>query len=307
MSKVANLFLVGAPKSGTTFLFDLLKKSPDIFCPENKEPAYFLVGGRHIRYRGADVRPPNLIYSKEAYCALYQEAGSEAYRVDASTHYLSSPDTAQKIKDAAPDARIVAVLREPQARSFSHYLMGIRDGYVTEDLPTALAIEDSERREPDVLWSEHYRIVRRSLYADGLRAYFDAFGPERVRVYLFEDLAKNLDWLASDLGDFLNLSLTETIAHAGEAKRNAYAAPRFPLLNRFVVHYRTSEFRKVMNVILPAAMRKKLREKFNDIRLKPAAKPKLDETSSTMLSERLGADYEEAIALAEQSGALRRA
>lgn len=185
--------------------------------------------------------------------------------------------------------------------------MGIRDGYVVENLPAALAVEDSEMLEPEVLWSEHYRIIRRSLCADGLRAYLAAFGPERVRVYLFEDLTKNLDWLAEDLGDFLDLDLTETVAHAGEAKRNAYAAPRFPLLNRFVARYCTSGFRNVMNVILPAAGRNKLREKFNDIRLKPAAKPELDEAGRAMLSERLGEDFQKAIALAQKAGVLRRA
>ena len=41
MTKVPNLFIVGAPKCGTTFLYHYLKKHPDIYFPDFKEPHFF--------------------------------------------------------------------------------------------------------------------------------------------------------------------------------------------------------------------------------------------------------------------------
>jgi len=306
MSQIANLFLVGAPKSGTTFLFDLLKPSPAIFCPENKEPAYFLVADRMVRFREADVRPPSLVYGRKEYEALYATATNETYRIDASTHYLSSTETAERIKAAAPDSRIVAVLREPVSRAFSHYLMGIRDGYITESFEEALAQEDAEMSDPTPLWAEHFRILRRSLYLDGLHAYLKAFGPDRVRVYLFSDLKEDPDWLVNDLGEFLGIDLSHSSQNAETANKNAYAEARFPRINRMVARYRTSRFRLLANRILPPAARRFLREKFDAVRLKQAAKPQITAEQRDMLKTRLGEDYRQAIELATETGILKR-
>ena len=41
MKKKPNLFIVGAPKCGTTFLYQYLKKHPDVYFPNFKEPHFF--------------------------------------------------------------------------------------------------------------------------------------------------------------------------------------------------------------------------------------------------------------------------
>ncbi|HEY3521257.1 MAG TPA: hypothetical protein VGK80_09470, partial [Rhodanobacteraceae bacterium] len=86
-----NLFLVGAPKCGTTSLYEYLRKHPQIFFPTGeeestywlaKEPAYFCV----------DLNLPaeKSIKDEQVYLALYGGAEGYKWRGDASAFYLYS-------------------------------------------------------------------------------------------------------------------------------------------------------------------------------------------------------------------------
>src|SRR5690349_8105845 len=101
--RAPNFFIVGAAKSGTTSLWQYLKQHPDIFMPPDialKEPAYY-----------CDT------YGVEAYAAyllmFFKDAANQKRIGEASTTYLTSPESAGKIRDAVPDARIIMLLRNP--------------------------------------------------------------------------------------------------------------------------------------------------------------------------------------------------
>ncbi|WP_282092598.1 sulfotransferase family protein [Epibacterium ulvae] len=300
-----NLFLLGAPKSGTTFIFGLMQNAPDVFTSYRKEPAYFLVYGQKIKYKERFVTPLPSSVDEDKYCDLY--AGQEErYIIDASTHYLSSPETAERIHAASPDAKVIAVLREPISRAYSHYLMGVRDGFVTEDFVGALTQEKKEMQDPDVVWSEHYRFIRRSLYLDGLKAFHARFG-DNLRVYMFDDIKANPNFIIDDLCDFLDLPSADLEARIEDAERNPYAVDRFPLLTRLVQRYRESPLRHMVNRLTPVSLRDKLRMGFDKQRLKHAPKPKLEDDARQILVDALGDDFEASIAFAKETNILKQA
>ena len=100
--KNPNLFIVGAPKCGTTFLYHYLKKHPDIYFPEFKEPHYF--GSDLIRRNGAY----NLSLRE------YKNLFSTEKKVigEASTFYLFSKKAAQEIYNFNPHSKIIIMLRD---------------------------------------------------------------------------------------------------------------------------------------------------------------------------------------------------
>lgn len=300
MDRWPNLFLIGAPKAATTYLHDLLSGVDDVFCARNKEPAFFHYDGEAPTYKGRLAAPLSACLTEQDYRSLYEKAGSARFAIDASTHYLSTPATAARIASVSPDARIIAVVREPVSRAWSHYLMGRRDGFVEEEIDAALQIELKEMAEPDVLWSEHYRFIRRSLYLDGLAAYHDAFGADRMRVYDFAEVTGNLTGVLEDLGEFLDLDLSLALASQDTAEKNAFATDRFPALTRMVQRYREGGFRRAVNRVLPEPVRKALREGFDTARLKEAPKPELPDEARQTLEDHCAVDWAQTLQFIER-------
>src|SRR5580698_1501830 len=97
-----NFFIVGAPKSGTTSLYDYLKEHPQVFLPK-KELYYFCYD---LTFR----TPP---ISENIYLKYYTDANNQKAVGDASVYYLLSPGAAKKIKDFNPEAKIIVMLRNP--------------------------------------------------------------------------------------------------------------------------------------------------------------------------------------------------
>lgn len=100
-----DLFLLGAPKSGSTALYAYLNEHPDIWFPRLKEPRFFA---------DDDLGDFREITTLQAYEALYRKAPARARIVgDGSPWYLCSRTAAGAIREYAPAARGVVLLRNP--------------------------------------------------------------------------------------------------------------------------------------------------------------------------------------------------
>lgn len=191
-----NLFLVGAPKCGTSALHDYLAGHPDAFMSDPKEPHYFC----------PDVNAPFAVRDEAAYRALFRNA-RERVVGESSATYLYSRVAAEKIRAASPDARIVAVVRNPLEMIPSLHSQRRVNG--TEPCATlAAALEAEPKRKtgelPAVGAFPFYDDAAR--YTEQLRRYLDIFPAERVRVVVFDDFKRNVGGVYADLLEFLELS-----------------------------------------------------------------------------------------------------
>ncbi len=217
-----DFFLVGAAKAGTTSLFQYLTQHPRIFIPPIKEPHYF----SEYYDSGAPVLP-----TIDDYLRLFDGCPDEALAGDASTSYLYSVDAAQRILNLQPAARIMAVLRNPVDRAYSLYWFNRRDLVENLGFEQALAAE-TERISENRHFRFHY--VTSGMYADQLQKYFDAFGRDAVRVYLFEDLRADGQALCRDIFSFLGVP-TDLPLNTGD-RFNPSGEPRSRLLSRVLTH-----------------------------------------------------------------------
>lgn len=119
-----NFFIVGAPKAGTTWLYWNLRQHPDVFLPHVKEPHFF----SRVKPNPAKGYIFRETTSVNDYLALYQRAERFKALGDASPSYLVTEAAAVRIREQLPDARIIILLRDPIERTFSQYLMDVRDG-----------------------------------------------------------------------------------------------------------------------------------------------------------------------------------
>ena len=184
-----DFFVVGHHKSGTSALNEKLRRHPQVFMPALKEPR-FLASDMRSRFRYEREAPhPETV---EEYLALFAPAREDQLVGEASATYLWSRTAAAKIAEVSPDARIVAILREPASFLRSLHVTFVRGHVEFEtDLRTALALED-ERREgrqiPNrshlpqlLLYSEHVR------YAEQLTRYARHLPPEQMLVLVYDD------------------------------------------------------------------------------------------------------------------------
>lgn len=177
-----DFLIVGAAKSGTTTLFETLRRHPGIFIPQRKECRYFSC--THGEFAGPGLPyAKNVIRTLEAYQALFKKAKPGQLRGDISPDYLYYYQNAiPKILDEKnAQIPIIIVLRNPIDRAHSSYLYHVRDGREKLSFEAAL-IAEKERQAANWAWGWFY--VNGGLYAQQVKAYTDNF--ERVLLLLFE-------------------------------------------------------------------------------------------------------------------------
>lgn len=195
-NRKVNLFLVGAAKSGTTSLAELLKKHEEICVPHYKEPFYFIEG--------------NGLDTYEEYIDLYKLEEDKKYWVDASTGYLFEHNIAERIYNYNPDARILIVLRNPIDFCISYWRYMRVNGSENLDFNKAISDGVQDYRNTKEFansiddWPQSYQYIKRAKYYRQVKSYIDIFGADKVKVCIFEDLIKDENVLKS-IFDFIEL------------------------------------------------------------------------------------------------------
>jgi hypothetical protein len=199
-----NFIGIGAAKGGTTALHRYLRQHPQIFMSPRKELRFFPFENCPPDYRGPgdDADAASMTVRLEDYRDQFE--GSDEYRArgEISPLYMYLPQSAERIRHHIPDAKLIAILRHPAERAFSHYLMLKRDGMETLGFEEALAAED--QRVAD-LWGHRWHYLRRGFYAAQLKPYFALFEREQLKVYLYEDYVSNPVGLMQDIFRFLGV------------------------------------------------------------------------------------------------------
>lgn len=144
--RMPDIFLIGAAKSATTSLANLLNQHPEIGLGSIKEPNFFSHQQRFAR--GLDW-----------YSSLYDDVRADQLALDASTGYTrwpQNPGTAARIHACAPDAKLVYLMRHPVERAYSHFVhRWTKELY--PDSPFRLSFEEHVKNDPICIDSSNYR------------------------------------------------------------------------------------------------------------------------------------------------------
>lgn len=199
-----NLFLVGAPKSGTTALAARLSQHPVVHVAP-KELSFF---GTDLDFRTSRGRPWHI--SRDAYLEWFSAHAGKRYLADRSVFYLFSKRAAAEIHDFDPEARIIVMLRDPVDQMHSQHSEMLYQG--DEDISDfAKALEAEEQRRTGRLiptgCKKVFGLLYKELaqYSEQVDRYLTTFGPERVCVLLYDDLVADSRALHGRVLDFLGL------------------------------------------------------------------------------------------------------
>jgi Sulfotransferase family len=192
--------VIGAAKAGTTALFNLLRAHPALHLPEGKELPYFAFPS-HDYYDSAaafyadafrERRPGQLCGTVTPQYMFGALLGGEG-----SGTVASGPPEAivpGRIRDAYPEARLIAVLRDPVARARSHQRMLRMRGFEQRSFDQAIAelLEPAAlaeaRAHPNAMSGSYVMLGE---YGRLLRGYLEAFPREQLLVLFHEDLERD--------------------------------------------------------------------------------------------------------------------
>jgi Sulfotransferase domain len=196
--RLPDFIIGGAPRSGTTWLYELLDRHPDVYMarPLKPEPKFFLVD--HVYERGLNF-----------YAATwFAGAGDARLAGEKSTDYLESAAAAERMARDLPRVKLVFILREPADRAYSNFVWSRMNGLETEDFPTALRLEiEREQELPERLkFARPFSYFSRGLYADLLQPYLQRFPRGQMLILRFEDIVIRPAALAERLHRFLGVS-----------------------------------------------------------------------------------------------------
>jgi sulfotransferase family protein len=188
-----DFLILGAQKAGTTALYAYLRWHPEITGPSFKEVSFF---DRHYT-RGETWYRAHLPATPRQWVAR-QRHGRWPAVGEASPSYLFHPLAPERVAALLPDARLIAVLRDPVDRAFSHYQHEVALGREPLPFEDALAAEEERMRgevqrmtsDPsyfsEAWWNHTY--VARGRYGEQLRRWFASFPPEQILVLFSDDL-----------------------------------------------------------------------------------------------------------------------
>ncbi len=198
-----NFLLIGAAKSGTSSVYMYLKQHPDIFMSPIKEPHYFSFDTDSKLTKGPGDPIYKAVTDFNEYQRLFDGVTFEKAIGEASTSYLYRPEAPGRIHDLLPDAKLIAILRDPAERAFSAYMHVVRDRRETSrDFAEALQREDTRKKDNwDPIW--HFTSV--SSYYEQLSRYVNLFNREQFRVFLYSDLIVDKRGTLREMFEFLGV------------------------------------------------------------------------------------------------------
>lgn len=190
---------LGPDKSGSSWLFEVLRHHPDCFVPACKDVYFF---DEHYD-KGLDW-----------YTSFFADAPDDAGMLGELSHsYLFSSEAAQRIKCDLPGVKLLTSLRHPVDRCYSHYLYLVSSGLVRTSFAETIDIRPG--------------LTRSSYYAQPLSEYMKRFGPDQLKILFFDDLQKDPRAYARQVYDFLGLRFNEDFDYdkkVREARRARSAA-----------------------------------------------------------------------------------
>jgi hypothetical protein len=189
-------FIVGAQRSGTTYLYYILAQHPEIemATPVKPEPKFFLDDNLYLK---------GIQYYKERF---FFQNDSSILRGEKSTSYMESEKAACRIAKNFPSSKIIFIVRNPIHRAISNYNFSVENGFESEPIEFAFYNEQQRTYNDDKVSVSPYSYLKRGLYAKEVSTYLQYFPRNQLKILIFEDFINNLKKI-KELYQFLEVNV----------------------------------------------------------------------------------------------------
>ncbi len=201
-----DFLILGAQRGGTTSLFRSLERHPDIVGSTRKEIHYF-----DYQFERGD-----RWYRGHFPLASRRRAQPALLTGEATPYYLACPQAPRRAASKVPQARLIALLRNPVDRAWSHYRMA--RGQKKE----ILSFEDALHAEPERLRGEYEKLVaddtyyslayhrqsylERGVYLPQIQRWLEHYPSEQMLLLVSEDFYHDPALIYTQVCRFLGLA-----------------------------------------------------------------------------------------------------
>jgi hypothetical protein len=184
---------IGAQKSGTTLLYEILSHHPQIFLPRERE--HFFDIDETFR-QGIDW-----------YRHYFRGSSPDKITGDVIPAYIFFEDVPLRIRDMlGTGLKFIAILRNPVDRAYSHYWMSFRRRYETRSFEDAIVLEHARMRK-GYFERNNFSYVSRGFYTEQIARYTALFPAGNLKIVLFEEFTRDPARHAEEILRFLGCSL----------------------------------------------------------------------------------------------------
>ncbi len=277
--KSLDFIVIGAQKCGTTSLFRYLEPHPTLYLPPKKEAPFFNLDSRFNRGLAS--------YLEE----FFRKAPNDALWGTVTPDYMADSRVPERMAATLPRVKLIAILRDPIERAFSHYRMSVRRGRETRSFEVAIREQvrpealSGSREKPDPVNS----YVIRGEYARILKSFYGYFSPDQMMVLFLNELRETPGTVIRRLFEFLDVnpdfepSNLNTVYHRGSFR------PRWPWANRLK---NTGLVRKLWH-LAPRTGRRRLSYWFDIWNTSSDSDCGIPITARNILAEHYSADHRE--------------
>jgi len=268
--RLPDFIIAGVEKTGSTSLHDYISQHPEVYMCTPKEPDFFL----------------NDDYGKkvDTYCNLFQDASDHESLGEASVSYFYDPETADRINQILPDAKIIVTLRHPAERAYSHFNMLLDRGVVSKssyDAVVRKAIQESSFDNTGIPTSRYF---------NSLREYKKIF-EERLLVLIYRDYKLNTQKTMETI--FYHIGVDASFKPDTQYNLNKTKRPKYALLNNFI--WQGSVPKDLFKKIVPNGVISATRNIIRNLNKEPI--PPLSDEARTLIISHLIEDIEQTEAL----------
>lgn len=285
MESLPTFLVIGAARSGTTSLFAYLRQHPEIFVSEPKESNFFAYQDKLLECKGpgADYIN-NSVTTLDEYKKLFK--GSDSFKAvgEVCPLYLYEPDAPENIHKLIPNAKLIAILRNPLEQAFSHFLYAKRQALEPlDDFAKALE-QESDRIKKG--WQPVFAYSQFPQYASQLKRFYALFPRDQIRIYLYEDYERDPAAILRNICQFIGAD--ENFAIDTTTRLNAGGVPKSSLIQDLVM--KPYLVTRLVGMFLPERFKEWVREVVSDNNL---SRPEFPEKARERLKASLEPDIRE--------------
>lgn len=203
--RLPDFVIIGGRKCGTSLLYHILTQHPQVEAAVKKEIHYF-----DLHYYWGDD------WYRAHFPPTTRNGERKVLTGEGSPYYLSHPHSARRMAQLVPQAKLIALLRDPVDRAYSHYHHEVRryreplatfeEGIEAEEGRLSGEMECMRKRENYVSANHaHFSYLSRGVYVDQLKTYEEFFDRDQMLVLKSEDLFEHTQDFLKTVLDFLEL------------------------------------------------------------------------------------------------------
>ena len=246
--KGLDFLIVGAAKSGTTTLHDLLCQHPKVCLPRVKETHYFDIKTNYER-------------GIEFYQAFFESCNSDESVIgEVTPSYMYVEGVARRIYDTlGGDIKLIFILRHPVQRAYSHFNFNVARGIESLSFDEALELE-KERIQISPKHNRRYSYISRGFYHKQVSEFLKYFNKSQMHFIIFEEFIESRIESLNGLLRFLNLDDDIVVENI---KSNYTSKPRSRIVRYFI--NRDSVFKDIIRNFFKPQRRRQIRNFIRDL------------------------------------------